>query len=107
MCIIQQILRGPSEGALRTQHVIMLKHCFFLIIKVEYYLFQILQIIQLKVISYLDTDHLPFLEKGEGGVDGWHDMYKDSPSGNIKLNQSQIWFTGMQKLQHGQYHCQS
>ena len=28
-------------------------------------LFQILQIIQLKVISYLDTDHLPFLEKGE------------------------------------------
>jgi hypothetical protein len=32
-------------------------------------LFQILQIIQLKVISYLDTDHMPFLEKGEG-VDG-------------------------------------
>jgi hypothetical protein len=25
-------------------------------------LFQILQIIQLKVISYLDTDRLPFLE---------------------------------------------
>jgi hypothetical protein len=24
--------------------------------------------------SYLDTDHLPFLEKGEG-EDGWHDMY--------------------------------
>jgi hypothetical protein len=32
-------------------------------------LFQILQIIQLKVISYLDTDQLPFLEKGEGA--GW------------------------------------
>ena len=40
-------------------------------------LFQILQIIQLKVISYLDTDHLPFLEKGEG-VDEWHDMYRFS-----------------------------
>jgi hypothetical protein len=36
-------------------------------------LFQILQIIQLKVISYLDTYHLLSLEKGKG-VDGWHDM---------------------------------
>jgi hypothetical protein len=46
-------------------------------------LFQILQIIQLKVISYLDTDHLPFLEKGEG-VDGWHDKIIDGDIYNIR-----------------------
>ena len=44
-------------------------------------LFQILQIIQLKVISYLDTDHLPFLEKGGGSM-----ICIDSPSGNIQFN---------------------
>jgi hypothetical protein len=77
MCIIQQISRGPSKGALHTQLVIMLKHFFFFYLKMNTTLFQILQIIQLKVISYLDTDHLPFLEKGEG-VDEWHDMYRFS-----------------------------
>jgi hypothetical protein len=67
---------GPNKGALHTQLVIMLKHCFFLL-KMNTTLFQILQIIQLKVISYLDRDHLPFLEKGEG-VDGWYDMHRFS-----------------------------
>ena len=65
MCIIQQISRSPSKGALHTQLVIMLKHWFefyFFLLKMNTTLFQILQIIQLNVISYLDTDHLPFLE---------------------------------------------
>ena len=61
---------GPSKGTLHTQLVIMLKHwVFFFLLKMNTTLFQILQIIQLKVISYLDTDQLPFLEKGEGA--GW------------------------------------
>jgi hypothetical protein len=68
-CIIQQISRGPNKGTLHTQLVFV-----FFLLKRNTTLFQILQIIQLKVISYLDTDHLPFLEKGEG-EDGWHDMY--------------------------------
>jgi hypothetical protein len=68
---------GPSKGALHTQLVIMLKHCVFFLLKMNTTLFQILQIIQLKVISYLDTDHLPFLEKGVG-VDGWYDMHRFS-----------------------------
>jgi hypothetical protein len=70
VCIIQQISLGTSKGALHTQ--LVLKHCccfVFFLLKMNTTLFQILQIIQLKVISYLDTDHLPFLEKGEG-VDG-------------------------------------
>ena len=62
-------LAWPGKGGLHTQLVIMLEHCVFFLLKMNTTLFQILQIIQLKVISYLDTDHLPFLEKGEG-VDG-------------------------------------
>jgi hypothetical protein len=68
MCIIQQISQGPVRGtAYATCNYV--KSLFFLILKMNTTLFQILQIIQLKVISYLDTDHLPFLEKGKGG--GW------------------------------------
>ena len=75
---------GPGKGVLHTQLVIMLKHCVFFLLKMNTTLFQILQIIQLKVISYLDTDHLPFLEKGEGWMGGM--ICIDSPSGNIQFN---------------------
>jgi hypothetical protein len=75
---------GLGKGVLHTQLVIMLIHSVFFLLKMNTTLFQILQIIQLKVISYLDTDHLPFLEKGKGWMGGM--ICIDSPSGNIQFN---------------------
>jgi hypothetical protein len=83
----------------------MLKHCFFYI-KNEYYFAS--NPSNYTVKSNFLFRHGPSVFPGKGGV-GWMGgmICIDSPSGNIKFNQSQIWFTGMQKLQHVQYHCQS
>ena len=69
MCIIEQISRGQLGGTAYATCNYVKTLLLFLLLKTNTTLFQILQIIQLKVISYLDTDHMPFLEKGEG-VDG-------------------------------------
>jgi hypothetical protein len=55
----------------------MLKHWGFFYIKNEYYFVSNPSNYTVKGNFLFDTDHLPFLEKGEG-VDGWHDMYRFS-----------------------------
>ena len=81
MCIIQQI----SQWALHTQLVIMLKHWFFFLLKMNTTLFQILQIIQLKVKSNFLFRHGPFAFPRKGGGGGGM-ICIDSPSGNIQFN---------------------
>ena len=73
---------GPSKGALHTQLVIMLKHCFFLI-KNEYYF--VSNPSNYTVKSNFLFRHGPFSFPGKGGGGGGM-ICIDSPSGNIQFN---------------------
>ena len=68
MCIIQQISRGPSKGALHTQLEIMLERWFFLI-KNEYYFVSNPSNYTAK--SNFLFRHGPFAFPGKGGGGGW------------------------------------
>ena len=80
MCIIQQISRGPSKGALHTQLVL-----FFYFIKNEYYFVSNPSNYTAK--SNFLFRHGPFAFPGKEGGGWMGDMICiDSPSGNIKFN---------------------
>ena len=87
MCMIQQISRGPSKGALHTQLVIILKHWFCFFIKNEYYF--VSNPSHFTVKTNFSIRHGPFAFPGKGVGSRWWmgDMICiDSPSGNMKFN---------------------
>ena len=70
MCIILQISRSPSKGALHTQPVIMLKHWFgFFSIKNEYYF--VSNPSNYTVKRNFLFRHRPFAFPGKGGGGEW------------------------------------